>query len=125
MALSEDPIDENGPRWGGLAAFRDRALLEDSDDLLHPHHSLQSDEPSVEVEYMVGEAPAAIYLRDISRVKLLTADQEVEYAKAIEQGRLAREARSGAPPPEGLDCSTGLEELIRSEERRVGKECRL
>jgi len=36
------------------------------------------------------ETPAAIYLRDISRVPLLTAEDEVELARAIERGEAAR-----------------------------------
>ena len=48
-------------------------------------------------EELAPDSPAALYLREISQRPLLTADQEVELAKQRE----------------------------RSEERRVGKECRL
>jgi RNA polymerase primary sigma factor len=51
----------------------------------HPH----AEEAAGEVD--VPDAPAAIYLRDISRVSLLTAQQEVSLAKEIEQGNEAAE----------------------------------
>lgn len=86
----EESLDDTGLHWEDLSAFRDRALLDESDDPLREEHPrATSEEIAAEAEYVAGEAPAAIYLRDISRVKLLTAEQEVEYAKAIEQGRLA------------------------------------
>ncbi len=91
MALvpRDDTIDEQGLHWEDLAAFRGRALLED-DDVLAPRQRSDGDgEVAPYDDYVPGETPAAIYLRDISRVKLLTADQEVDFAKAIEQGRLA------------------------------------
>jgi RNA polymerase primary sigma factor len=46
------------------------------------------------------ETPAAIYLRDISKVPLLTAEEEVELARALERGEQAkaRLAEAGAEP---------------------------
>jgi RNA polymerase primary sigma factor len=38
------------------------------------------------------DTPAAIYLRDISRVPLLTAEEEVELARALERGEQAKQA---------------------------------
>lgn len=93
----EDPLEEHALRWDELAAFRERVLLEDSEDGLHNPRGQRAEEPP-EDEYLPGETPAAIYLRDISRVKLLKAEQEVEYAKAIEQGLYAaEELQSGVP----------------------------
>jgi RNA polymerase primary sigma factor len=92
MVPRDESLEEPILRWEELGTFRDRALLdEDSDDSMHESDSLAVDEVAVEDDYVAGEAPAAIYLRDISRVKLLTADQEVEFAKAIEQGRIGGE----------------------------------
>jgi RNA polymerase primary sigma factor len=56
-----------------------------------------------EPEYDLGvEDSVALYLKEISRIPLLNADEEVELAKAIEQGRmaslrLAQDARSLDP----------------------------
>jgi len=98
MVHHEDSNDEPGLRWDEIGALRDRALIEDPEDSLQDRRARQSAEESSEGEYVSGEAPAAIYLRDISRVKLLTAEQEVEFAKAIEQGKIAQ---SGLSDPGG------------------------
>ncbi len=87
----EEPIEDSGFRWEELGAFRERALLDDSDGIFQPLVRPAPADSSPDPDDMVGETPAAIYLRDISRVKLLTADQEVEYAKAIEAGRVAHQ----------------------------------
>ena len=93
MALvpRDETLEEPLLRWDELGTLRDRALMEDSDEAMPEARTVAVGEVAVEDDYIAGEAPAAIYLRDISRVKLLTADQEVEYAKAIEQGRIASE----------------------------------
>ncbi|MCC7107226.1 MAG: RNA polymerase subunit sigma-70, partial [Chloroflexi bacterium] len=48
------------------------------------------------------ETPAAIYLRDISQVALLTAEEEVELARALERGNAAKKklATGGLSPRE-------------------------
>jgi RNA polymerase primary sigma factor len=78
-------------QWPELSGFHERSLLDDADGALRPPQRPAPGEDNTEGEDMVGETPAAIYLRDISRVKLLTAEQEVEYAKAIECGRHAHQ----------------------------------
>ena len=45
--------------------------------------------------------PVRLYLRDIGRVPLLTAQDEVELAKAVEAGVLATERLAGEPVPSG------------------------
>src|SRR5437868_618190 len=106
----EDSLDEP-LHWDDLSSFRERALLEDSDDSLHDHPRTRTDDSS-DADYVSGETPAAIYLRDISRVKLLTAEQEVEYAKAIEQGRFSEEALNDGQL-DGPDHIEELRNLIR------------
>jgi RNA polymerase primary sigma factor len=91
----DESVDDNALRWDELAPFRDRTFLEEPEDTLGEPPRQQADEVAADDDYLPGETPAAIYLRDISRVKLLTAEQEIEYAIAIEQGRVATEEREG------------------------------
>src|SRR5262245_6936341 len=87
---ADDDADEDELEGPSLTAgsFEDEpALLTSPEDhLVEPHHA---EEAVADVD--VPDAPAAIYLRDISRVSLLTAEQEVFLAKEIEKGNLAAE----------------------------------
>jgi RNA polymerase primary sigma factor len=84
--LDDDPPEPAPLHWAFEDDLREPALLGD-DAFADPDHL--RDTP--EADYAPSEAPAAIYLRDISRVRLLTAEEEVMLAKDIEQGNLAGE----------------------------------
>ena len=101
LVPGDESIEETALHWDDLAPFRDRALMEESEDSLRDNRRPQAEE-AADDGYLPGETPAAIYLRDISRVKLLTAEQEVEFAMAIEQGRFASD-EIGANPESPAD----------------------
>jgi RNA polymerase primary sigma factor len=69
-----------------------------------------------------------IYLREIGRVPLLTAEDEVELAKSIEAGLFAEEKRSGGFPLLGAE-RTDLEQLaaegLRAKQRLIEANLRL
>src|SRR5581483_5986084 len=69
-----------------------------------------------------------IYLREIGRVPLLTAEEEVELAKAIEAGLFAEEklhhGRSGAPA-ERADLGLLVAEGLRAKQRLIEANLRL
>jgi RNA polymerase primary sigma factor len=74
----------------------DAAVIEPSDDDVSPtsfyiegEDEKLSDSPELEVEVSRGlssDDPVRMYLREIGRVKLLSATQEIEYARQIELG---------------------------------------
>lgn len=118
MAPQEDSLEEAGLRWDQLGPFRERSLLDDPDEIRRDRQ-LPSAREELNGDDLSGDSPAAIYLRDISRVKLLTAQQEVAYAKAIEQGRLASEALVELGASQVPEATGGLQDRIRE-----GKEAR-
>ena len=88
LVEDEDEVEEETPAWEDAAEFGDEELETEA-------APAALDEPDVvEVtaapELITPDTPAAIYLRDISRVPLLTAAQEVQLAKALEAGELAK-----------------------------------
>src|SRR5918912_3503898 len=62
-------------------------------------------------EELTGDSPAALYLREISRNPLLTAEQEVQLAKDLEAGKAAAETLAeGVDDPE---TRAALKETVR------------
>jgi RNA polymerase primary sigma factor len=90
----EEELDEPRLATAELDDLHDAPLVPTGEEPLveHPH----PEETTPEVD--VPDAPAAIYLRDISRVSLLTAQQEVSLAKEIELGNQAAERLKQLPP---------------------------
>ena len=68
--------------------------------------------PSADTADAAIDSPLGIYFRDIARIPLLTAEQEVTLAKALEAGELARASLADGVP-EDLAARTQLEDAVR------------
>jgi RNA polymerase primary sigma factor len=85
-----------------------RTLTDSGVDVL----DVQEDEPEIKqaAAESSGRAPTSdlvrIYLREIGRVPLLTAEDEVELAKCIEAGLFAEECRSPSATSAAGWCSS-------------------
>ncbi len=93
----EEDEDAEGPRplsWGTTLVETEEPAPEE----VIGAHILRA--AALEAEELTPDTPAGIYLRDISRVPLLTAEQEVQLAKALEQGDLAKARIARGCPPE-------------------------
>ena len=100
LVESDEADEDEAPRplaWSGSRGLRAGELAVDEPD---PSAAILR-AAALEAEQILPDTSAAIYLRDISRVPLLTAEQEVELARALERGEAARmahdHAEGGAP----------------------------
>ena len=87
--VESEEEEEDRPKplaWGSGPAKSDGDVVEE--EVVIGAHILRA--AAIEAEELMPDTPAAIYLRDISRVPLLTAEQEVELAMALEAGDVAK-----------------------------------
>ncbi|HEY8476828.1 MAG TPA: sigma-70 family RNA polymerase sigma factor [Chloroflexota bacterium] len=87
LVVDEEELEEPETEWEDVAELEDEELVDEAEVLMEEPET--AEEAALEPAYTPGDSAAAIYLRDISRVPLLTAEQEVELAKAYEEGRAA------------------------------------
>ena len=92
--------DEDTPRplsWGTSASSANTDTPEEEEPVVGAHILRAA---ALEAEELMPDTPAAIYLRDISRVPLLTAEEEVILAKALEAGDIAKSKLANGLVPE-------------------------
>ena len=62
------------------------------------HHETDLDDGDLaDFQYSEADDSISLYLKEIGRVRLLTAEEEVDYARRIEMGRLARHEYDDEP----------------------------
>jgi len=94
----DEPVRAIGARQSSSRGFDDEQPEIQDDDA---DEKRRNDALAVE---LASGSPAVIYLREISRARLLTADEEISLARAVQTGRQAEAGLDGAPsstaPPE-------------------------
>jgi RNA polymerase primary sigma factor len=78
----------------GIPFIEDTPSGDPPEDELIPHEEAETEPELILDDYLANidtDDTIGLYLKEVSRVPLLTADEEVELAQRIERGRLARE----------------------------------
>jgi len=98
------------------------AAVEEADAEQEPDHSLDDYLANIDTDDTIG-----LYLKEVSRVALLTAVEEVELAQRIERGRLAREelARGNASTHRRLELRRLIEDGWMAREHLITANSRL
>jgi RNA polymerase primary sigma factor len=115
IGLSDDADDHDhtrdtsrGDAWDDLST-----LADEGPSAFHPSgrdDPTSRDDEAATDELMAG-GPASLYLREISRARLLTAEEEVTLAQAIEAGKAARARLDERDQEGGADDPVELAQL--------------
>ena len=98
------------------------AAVEEADTEQEPDHSLDDYLANIDTDDTIG-----LYLKEVSRVALLTAEEEVELAQRIERGRFGREelARGNASAHRRLELRRLIEDGWMAREHLITANSRL
>ncbi len=96
--------------------------LSDIDDEDESSIGLSDDLSNIDTDDTIG-----LYLKEVSRVPLLTADEEVELAQRIEKGRISREelARVNVTPERRLELRQNIEDSWAARDHLITANSRL
>ncbi|HEY0070957.1 MAG TPA: RNA polymerase sigma factor RpoD [Chloroflexia bacterium] len=116
---SVDTVDIPGISIPGLPGMPGLpGITDDDSDVLEPEVTQEQIDRLLDLEGVSTDDPVRMYLREIGRVSLLSADAEVSLAKRIEKGEALRtkvveiEERYGFTPPGEVICLEIYEGLI-------------
>jgi RNA polymerase primary sigma factor len=117
----------------GIPFVEDAASAEPSEDELVAVEESGEAEPEPDLaldDYLANidtDDTIGLYLKEVSRVPLLTAEEEVELAQRIERGRSSREelARGGVSPKRRLDLRKSIEDGWAAREHLITANSRL
>jgi RNA polymerase primary sigma factor len=115
----------------GIPFVEDTTTTEPSEDELSLPDEPAEPEPGLDVDdYLANidtDDTIGLYLKEVSRVPLLTADEEVQLAQRIEHGRIAREelAKGNASPRRRLELRSLIEDGWAAREHLITANSRL
>jgi RNA polymerase primary sigma factor len=115
----------------GIPFVEDTASAEPSEDELNDQDDALENEVIHDIDdYLANidtDDTIGLYLKEVSRVPLLTADEEVTLAQRIENGRIGREelAKGNASPKKRLDLRTHIEDGWSAREHLITANSRL